>query len=103
MLYSNVCNISCSSFYTAIKGGKVLIYDTTKNHDRLHDMITDYWDTDRCSPVKEFYKNVIDIRYVCEHVKEIKQTVIRGVRINNIFLSCEQLESITGKKINNRG
>ena len=73
----------------------MLIYDTTKNHDRIHDIITDYWN-------KERVKNIIDIRFVCEYAKEISQTIIRGVRINNIFLSCEQLESITGKKINNR-
>ena len=69
-----------------------MIIDNTKNHNRIVKLINDYWN-------KENLKNVVDIRFVCEHDKTIPATVIRGVRINNIFLSCNQLESIIGKKI----
>ena len=69
-----------------------MIIDNTKNHDRIIKLINNYWN-------KENLKNVVDIRFVCEHNKTVKDTVITGVRINNIFISCEQLESITGKKI----
>ena len=69
-----------------------MIIDNMKNHNRILKLINDYWN-------KENLKNVVDIRFVCEHDKTINETVIRGVRINNIYISCEQLESITGKKI----
>jgi len=69
-----------------------MIIDNTKNHNRIVKLINDYWN-------KENLKNVVDIRFVCEHNKTVKDSIITGVRINNIYISCEQLESITGKKI----
>ena len=69
-----------------------MIIDNTKNHNKIIKLINDYWN-------KENIKNVIDIRFVCERDKTVNETVIRGVRINNIYISCEQLESITGRKI----
>jgi len=69
-----------------------MIIDNTKNHNRIVKLINDYWN-------KENLKNVVDIRFVCERDKIASDTVITGVRINNIYISCEQLESITGKKI----
>src|SRR3972149_8065569 len=69
-----------------------MIIDNTKNHDRIIKLINDYWN-------KENLKNVVDIRFVCERDKTVNETIIRGIRINNIFVSCNQLESITGKKI----
>ena len=69
-----------------------MIIDNTKNHNRIVKLINDYWN-------KENLKNVVDIRFVCEHDKNVNATVITGVRINNIYITCEQLESITGKRI----
>ena len=69
-----------------------MILDTMKNHNRIMKLINDHWN-------KENLKNVVDIRFVCERDKTVNDTVIRGVRINNIYISCEQLENITGKKI----
>jgi len=69
-----------------------MIIENIKNRGRIIKLINGYWN-------KENLKNVVDIRFVCEHDKTIPATVIRGVRINNIFLSCNQLESIIGKKI----
>ena len=69
-----------------------MIIENIKNRGRIIKLINGYWN-------KENLKNVVDIRFVCEYDRTIKDTVITGVRINNIFLSCNQLESITGKKI----
>ena len=69
-----------------------MVIDTMNNHNRIVKLINGYWN-------KEGLKNVVDIRFVCEYYKILPATVIRGVRINNIFISCNQLESITGKKI----
>jgi len=69
-----------------------MILDNMKNHDRIIKLINNFWN-------KENLENVIDIRFVCEHDKTVNETVIWGVRIFNIFVSCTQLESITGKKI----
>ena len=69
-----------------------MILDTMKNHNRIMKLIYDHWN-------KENLKNVVDIMFVCERDKTVNDTVITGVRINNIYISCEQLESITGKKI----
>lgn len=70
----------------------MIIVDTITNHNRIKKMIEDYWN-------KHSWKNVIDIRYVCEFNKECKVSEIKGVRINNIFLTCNQLEKITGMTI----
>lgn len=69
-----------------------MIVDTITNHNRIIKIINNYWN-------KEGLKNVVDIRYVCEFNKDYNQSEIKGVRINNIYLSCNQLEKITGVNI----
>jgi len=69
-----------------------MILDTMKNHNRIMKLIYDHWN-------KENLKNVVDIMFVCERDKTVNDTVITGVRINNIYISCEQLESIKFKPV----
>lgn len=69
-----------------------MIVDTITNHNRIIKIINDYWN-------KEGLKNVVDIRYVCEFNHECNCSEIKGVRINNIYLSCNQLEKIIGVNI----
>lgn len=70
----------------------MIIVDTITNHNRIKKIIEDHWN-------KPNWKNVINIKYVCEFNKDYNQSEIKGVRINNIFLSCNQLEKITGISI----
>ena len=76
-----------------------MVIDNMKNHDRIIKIINDYWNNSKHEGVKNFYKNVIDIRFVCEFNKNVKDNIITGVRINNIYISCNQLEEIVGEKI----
>lgn len=65
------------------------IMDSQENINKIRNAILSHWDL-------EGHHNVADIRYVTEIDRTENKLLITGVRINNIYLTCQQITAITG-------
>ena len=78
-----------------IKQNKVIIHNEI-NRKNIIEIIKEHYN--RSNIIKD---NVINnnIVFVCEYNTDIKQSIVIGVRINDLFFTCQQLEVITNKTI----